>query len=88
MDGRGTDPDRARADFVAVDLNSVRTVGGEATAETVVFAASAGDVTDVVVDGRVVVSDRRHVRVDAVADLDSAISDLMGIHRETLRANS
>ena len=28
------------------------------------FAASAGDVTDVIVDGRVVVADRAHVRVD------------------------
>jgi cytosine/adenosine deaminase-related metal-dependent hydrolase len=53
-----------------------------------VFAASAGDVTNVVIDGRVVVADRRHVRVDAVADLGSAISDLMGVRPEVLRANS
>lgn len=78
----------ARADFVAVDLNSVRTAGGDASAETVVFAASAGDVTDVVIDGRVVVADRRHVRVDAVAELGSAISDLMGVRPDVLRANS
>jgi formiminoglutamate deiminase len=78
----------ARADFVAVDLNSVRTAGGDVSAETVVFAASAGDVTDVVIDGRVVVADRRHVRVDAVAELGSAISDLMGTRPEVLRANS
>ena len=76
-----------RADFVAVDLNSVRTAGGDATAETVVFAASAGDVTDVIVDGRVVVADRAHVRVDPVADLCSAISDLMDVRPEALRAN-
>lgn len=66
----------ARADFVAVDVNSVRTAGGGATPETVVFAAAAGDVTDVVVDGRVVVADRRHVRVDVAAELRSAIEEL------------
>ncbi len=78
----------ARADFVAVEMNSVRTAGGDASAETVVFAASASDVTDVVVDGRVVVADSRHVRVDVGAELGSAISDLMGIRPDVLRANS
>ena len=54
----------ARADFVAVQIDSIRTAGGGATAENVVFAASAApDVTDVVVDGRAVVVDRRHVTV-------------------------
>jgi cytosine/adenosine deaminase-related metal-dependent hydrolase len=63
-----------RADLVAVDLGSRRTAGGGATAETVVFAASAADVTDVVVDGNVVVKDRQHVRVgDISAALQSAI---------------
>jgi formiminoglutamate deiminase len=78
----------ARADLVAVDLNSLRTAGGGPTPETVVFAASAGDVTDVVIDGRVVVVGRRHVNVDAVTDLASAIDDLMGVRPEALRANS
>jgi formiminoglutamate deiminase len=68
----------ARADLVAVDLNSVRTAGGEATAETIVFAASAADVTDVVIDGQVVVADRRHVRVDVAAELNKAITTLLG----------
>ena len=77
----------ARADLVAVDLNSVRTAGGDASAETVVFAASASDVTDVVVDGRVVVADRRHVHIDAGAELGAAITELMGIRREVLGAN-
>lgn len=76
-----------RADFVAVDLNSVRTAGGGASAETVVFAACAGDVTDVIIDGRVVVADRAHVSVDAVADLCTAISDVMDVSPEVLRAN-
>lgn len=63
-----------RADLVAVDLTSRRTAGGGATAETVVFAASAADVTDVVVDGTVVVKDREHVRLgDVGAALQSAI---------------
>jgi formiminoglutamate deiminase len=78
----------ARADFVAVDLNSVRTAGGGATPETVVFAASAADVTDVVVDGCVVVADRRHVRVDASAELSSVIAELMDLPREALQAKS
>lgn len=51
----------ARADFVAVDTGSVRTAGGGATAENMVFAASAADVTDVFVDGRRVVAEGRHV---------------------------
>jgi formiminoglutamate deiminase len=55
-----------RADFVAIDLESVRTAGGGATLETVVFSATAADVTDVVVDGRPVVRDREHVLVDDV----------------------
>jgi cytosine/adenosine deaminase-related metal-dependent hydrolase len=77
----------ARADLVAVDLNSVRTAGAAATPETVVFAAAAGDVTDVVIDGRVVVAGRRHVHVDAASELAAAIADLMETRPESLRAN-
>ena len=40
----------------------MRTAGGGPTPENVVFAASAADVTDVVVDGRTIVTDRRHHR--------------------------
>ncbi len=50
-----------RADFVAINLESVRTAGGGAAVENAVFAAAATDVTDVVVDGRVVVVDGTHV---------------------------
>jgi formiminoglutamate deiminase len=78
----------ARADFVAVDLNSVRTAGAGATPETVVFAASAADVADVVIDGRVVVADRRHVHVDAAAELSSAIAELMDLPREAVQAKT
>jgi formiminoglutamate deiminase len=63
-----------RADLVAVDLTSRRTAGGGATAETAVYAASAADVTDVVVEGNVVVKDREHIRLgDIGAALQAAI---------------
>ncbi len=64
----------ARADLVAVDLMSVRTAGAGPNPETVVFACSAADVTDVVIDGRPVVVDRTHVDVpDTGAALSAAI---------------
>jgi formiminoglutamate deiminase len=67
-----------RADLVAVDLASRRTAGGGATAEIVVFAATVADVTDVIVDGVVVVQDRHHVRVDDIGvALRDAIDALM-----------
>jgi formiminoglutamate deiminase len=52
----------ARADLVAVDLESVRTAGTDVdhALATVLFAATAADVTDVVADGRRVVRDRQH----------------------------
>jgi formiminoglutamate deiminase len=76
----------ARADFVALRTDSIRTAGGGATVENVVFAAAAADVTDVVVDGRSVVVDRRHVTMpDAEADLASAIADLMDASVEATR---
>jgi cytosine/adenosine deaminase-related metal-dependent hydrolase len=68
----------ARADLVAVDMQSIRTAGGGAAAETVVYAATAADVTDVIVDGRIVVAGRRHLSVDdPVGLLAETISDLM-----------
>lgn len=53
------------ADFVAVDTAGVRLAGAGTTdlAAHVVFAATAADVTHVVVGGRTVVDDRAHVRV-------------------------
>ncbi|TPG35765.1 formimidoylglutamate deiminase [Mycolicibacterium hodleri] len=69
----------ARADLVAVDLNSVRTAGGGPTVENAVFAATAADVTDVVIDGRVVVTDRRHRLVtDPGRELADTISAVLG----------
>ncbi|TNC21438.1 formimidoylglutamate deiminase [Amycolatopsis alkalitolerans] len=52
----------APADLVVVDPESVRTAGSEA--EAVVLAATAADVTDVLVGGRWVVRDRVHQLVE------------------------
>jgi formiminoglutamate deiminase len=64
----------ARADLVTVGLETVRTAGFEesAVAAAVVFAAIAADVTHVVVDGRVVVRDGRHLLVE---DVPRALAD-------------
>jgi formiminoglutamate deiminase len=76
----------ARADFVAVQADSIRTAGGGATVENVVFAAAAADVTDVVIDGRAVVVDRKHIAAPDVEDeLVSAIADLMDTAVEATR---
>ena len=76
----------ARADLVAVQMDSIRTAGGGATVENVVFCAAAPDVTDVIIDGRTVVVDRKHVAVpDVEADLTSAIADLMDVPVEASR---
>ncbi|XVQ13006.1 formimidoylglutamate deiminase [Spirillospora sp. CA-255316] len=58
----------AYADLVAVSLDSVRTAGPGPgfAAETAVFAASAADVRTVVVSGREIVRDGRHLLVDDV----------------------
>lgn len=50
----------ARADLVTIDTTTPRTAGTGADEHTAVFAATAADVTHVVVDGRVV-----HTRDDA-----------------------
>ena len=61
----------ARADLVTIDTASPRTAGTGAGSATVVFAATAADVTHVVVDGRVV-SDGSD-RADVGRELDRAI---------------
>ena len=65
-----------RADLVSVRLDSVRTAGADPAqaAAAVVFGASAADVNRVVVDGRVVVEDGRHTRLDVPAELGAAIA--------------
>jgi formiminoglutamate deiminase len=63
----------ARADLVAVRLDSVRTAGADAehALDTVLYAAAAADVTDVVVDGRRVVRDGEH----RLGDLGRLLAD-------------
>ena len=70
-----------RADLVTVDVDSIRTAGtvdrsGPDTLAGLLFAASAADVTDVVIDGRRVVADRRHMTVDVVTELVAALQEL------------
>ena len=64
----------ARADLVAVRLDSVRTAG--VLPEQVVLAASAADVDTVVVGGRVVVEGGRHRLGDVAALLRQSIAPL------------
>lgn len=65
----------APADLVAVDLRSPRTAGVDPddALAAVVYAATAGDVTDVVVSGRQVVRDRSHCGIDVARELDTSI---------------
>ena len=69
----------APADLVAIDPSSVRSAGGgDDVPATVVFSATAADVTDVVVGGRVVVTDRRHTLVpDVAGSLQASIAALL-----------
>lgn len=60
-----------RADLVCVRLDSVRTAGSDP--EGAILAATAADVTDVIVDGRHVVADGRHTRIDVPRALAEAI---------------
>lgn len=66
----------AVADLVTVTLSSVRTAGSSADSvlETAVFAASAADVTHVVVAGRQVVRDGAHTGFDVPAALAASIA--------------
>lgn len=64
----------ARADLVTLDLSSPRTAGTGADEATVVFAATAADVVQVVVDGRVVL--RPGDRHEIGRALDEAIGRL------------
>ncbi len=61
----------ARADLVTVRLDSARTAGVPPVG--VFFAAGAADVDQVVVDGRVVVAEVRHLSVDVPAELSASI---------------
>jgi formiminoglutamate deiminase len=64
----------SRADLVAVRLDTVRTAGIDPA--QAVFAACSADIDTVIVDGRVIVSDGRHVLGDIGALLRAAIEPL------------
>jgi formiminoglutamate deiminase len=68
------------ADFVNLAADGVRLAGiaPETAAASLVFAASAADVTNVIVGGEFVVRDGRHVRLDVAAELRASIADLGG----------
>ena len=70
-------PGRA-ADFVTVGLDSIRMAGTDLgnALDAVVFAATASDITTVVVAGETIVSGGAHVRIDAAAELRTALEDL------------
>ncbi|GAB7048103.1 formimidoylglutamate deiminase [Catenuloplanes indicus] len=71
-DDAGTITVGARADLVTVTLESARTAGTDPAG--IVFAASAADVTDVIVDGDRIVRDGRHTRLDVPRELREAIA--------------
>lgn len=64
-----------RADLVAVSLSSARTAGIDPAG--LVFAATAADVTDVIVDGRPVVAEGRHRTIDVPESLRTAIAAVL-----------
>lgn len=65
-------------DRCAIDLDSVRLAGfdPEDPVPMIVAAATAADVTDVEIDGRLVVRDRTHVSIDVAAELRASIAAL------------
>ncbi len=69
---------QALADLVTVALDGVRLAGTPAdhALESLVFAASAADVREVIVGGRFVVRDGAHVGLDVATELREAISGL------------
>ena len=68
------------ADLVNLSGGSVRLAGitPETAAPSIVFAASAADVTNVIVGGEFVVRDGAHVRLDVADDLRESIAALAG----------
>jgi formiminoglutamate deiminase len=68
-----------RADLVTIRLDSARTAGAnhDTAVEAAIFAATTGDVTDVHVDGRRIVTEGIHATIDVAAELDATIRELM-----------
>ncbi|HEU0239886.1 MAG TPA: formimidoylglutamate deiminase [Micromonosporaceae bacterium] len=65
----------ARADLVTMRLDGVRTAGADPSGAAI-YAATAADVTHVVVDGATVVHDGRHASIDVGPALSAAITPL------------
>jgi formiminoglutamate deiminase len=70
----------ALADFIAVDLESPRLAGAQPgqLASHVAFAATASDVTDVIVGGQPIVADRQHIGLGNVGGLLGSAIDSVG----------
>ena len=70
----------ALADFTTVRMDSVRLAGTDArnALASAVFAATSADVDHVVIAGRPVVVDGRHVCIDAASELAAAIGEVAG----------
>ncbi len=66
----------ARADLVTLDLLSTRTAGAGPRAETVVFAAAAADVVQVIRDGRIIATRDDHEEIGRA--LEAAIARAWG----------
>ena len=67
-----------RADLVCLRTDSARTAGTGGDAQTAVFAATAADITDVVVDDRPVVTGSRHTSLpEAARDLDAVVGEIL-----------
>ena len=69
----------ALADFISVDVGSVRTAGAsrKTLVEAAVFAATAADLHSVVVGGEQIVRDGIHRSIDVAAELHSTITKLV-----------
>jgi formiminoglutamate deiminase len=69
----------ARADLVTVALDGVRLAGTgpESAVDAAVFAATAADVTGVLIDGEEVIVDGRHKSIDVPRALDEAVLEVM-----------
>ncbi|MFL5893627.1 MAG: formimidoylglutamate deiminase, partial [Thermoleophilaceae bacterium] len=67
----------AVADLTTVALDGVRLAGtpDELALEGLVYAAAAADVSDVMVGGRWIVREGRHVAIDAAAELRAALAE-------------
>ncbi|MFQ5557952.1 MAG: formimidoylglutamate deiminase [Acidimicrobiales bacterium] len=77
-DGGSIAPGRT-ADLVTVGLDSARLAGldPDSVLAGVVFGGSADDVNSVVIGGRRVVTDGRHLHIDVAGELRSTIEELM-----------